>query len=223
MTGRSSLATRQRSRKLGAAVAVTTLLSAGAATAHAWGTPLPCVARPETRAFAAWNDPADYFLVPDGGFEGPATHWRLGGSASIEPGNEPTGVVPGGKSLRVGPGGVAENRSICVQPGEEKWRFLVRPETPDAEIQVWAEISAYSTTIPMWIETFRADSKALTPVGDGWYLTPPLWIRKNSMTLLLKNFFRGKEVRWTDLSIEFRGMKGTWRIDSVHLDPFRSR
>jgi len=50
-----------------------------------------------------------------------------------------------------------------------------------------------------------------------------VWIRKNSMDLLLMNYFRGREVRWTDLSIEFRGITGTWQVDGVHLDPFRSR
>src|SRR6185312_3817985 len=64
---------------------------AGAATAQADGVAGRCEGRVIEQPFTTWDDPLDYFLVPDGDFSGGADGWELDGSSVVED-NEPWNV-----------------------------------------------------------------------------------------------------------------------------------
>jgi len=65
------------------------------------------------QVFAPWGDTASYFLAPDGGLEGGASGWSLGGGASVVPGNEPF-LATGSRSLALPSGSSATSPVICI-------------------------------------------------------------------------------------------------------------
>jgi hypothetical protein len=69
----------RRWRRTGVAVALATLLSAGAGVAHAFTSVAdPCVERSTTQVFAAWGDTNDYFLMAGGLFDNTSDWSRTG-------------------------------------------------------------------------------------------------------------------------------------------------
>lgn len=78
------------------------------------------------QVFSPWNDRDYYALAPGGDFEADGG-WALSGDAALVTdgvGNRSTGSDV--RSLRLGQGGVAETRPVCVTQAHRTMRFFTR-------------------------------------------------------------------------------------------------
>src|SRR3954469_23051739 len=108
------------------AVLLLPLFAAGVARADGERTAGRCEARVIEQPFAAFDDLADYFLVPDGDFSSGGTWWDLGG-ADVVGDNQPWalhGEVAA--ALHLAPGASATSPTICVAETDPTMRFFAR-------------------------------------------------------------------------------------------------
>jgi len=190
--------------------AALTGLTASPASAH--GTTVPCTARSESAVFSRWNDSANYFLMPNGGFENGATEWKLTGGASVVTGNETWKVrnSADNHSLRIPYGATAESRTICVSKGEDVIRLFVKNPGVRGSI-LHVEVIVRNPDNGAVAQTAFDVNGDAAPLG--WAPTMRLGIAQ----------------RWSstgnqELTFVFstRGTPATWQIDDVYVDPFRS-
>ncbi len=175
-----------------------------APAAQAFGTSVPCQTRTERQVFAPWGDAGWYFQVPNAGFESGTTDWSLSGSAIVTE-NEPWKVRAStdARSLRLPAGSSARSRTICVRRGEDIVRFFVkRPNVSSAslklEIKVWNRVNLSES-----VNTY-----AIGGAGSGWTQSPA--IRVSDL---------GGDV---DMELVLTATGGTFQVDDVYVDPYRS-
>jgi hypothetical protein len=180
------------------------LLSGGVALAD-------CPAQPVSTPFSQWGDTNNYFLVPGGNFEGTSDQvgWALS-SASLTPGNEPFYVDGSGdsQSLTISAGGTATSPFFCVDNTMSNLRFFAQEATAGSDLQVQALVQTRhhgvrsvpledlaDGSMPSWAPTQPAGETGSLP--DGVTLT---------------------------VALEFSVPQsaGSWQIDDVYLDPYRS-
>jgi hypothetical protein len=193
----------------GAAVAgaiVTAMpVTEGAASAAA---PLPCTVRSVTKAFAAWGDQSNYFLLSGGTFEESSSNWRFGRAASTVADQEPWNVAGTGHSraLKINAGSTASGPASCVGLGEDAVRFFYRSpgdftSTLYVDITISSALGSYHTT--RWINGG----------AKGWQVSPKIGLPL--LTGLGLN-------QW--ITVEFRSVGfADWVVDDVMVDPFVSR
>lgn len=203
------LGRRLATAALAGAAAVTTL-SAAPASAH--GTAVACTARSESRVFSPWSDSSNYFLIPNGGFEGGTVDWKLAGGASVVTGNEPWKVRNGAdnRSLRIPYGATAESRTICVSKGEDVIRLFVNNPGVRGSI-LHVEVIVRNPDNGAVAQTAFDVNGDAAPLG--WAPTMRFGIAQQWSTI-------GTQ----ELTFVFstRGTSATWQIDDVYVDPFRS-
>lgn len=200
-------------RRLGALVGVTVLsLSATATTTLAFGPTVSCGARSEAKVFAPWGDQANYFRMPNGGFEAGSTEWRLANGSTVVSGNEPwkVGGSTDSKSLKIPAGGTAESRTICVSRGEDIIRlFASNARVPGSILHVDA-IVRNPDTGQLGYAAFDVNGDA---APAGWSPT---------IQLPIPNLLGGSGTQELTLYFSTRGTAATWYIDDVYVDPYKS-
>jgi hypothetical protein len=182
------------------ALAVLLLPLFGAEVARADGMAGRCEGRVIEQPFAAFDDPADYFLAPDGDFSSGAAGWDLG-DAEVVGDNEPWNVTGGDvvAALHLAPGASAASPTICVAADDPTMRFFARGSGGDLQVDV-----LYTD------ELGEPQSLTIgTLSGDGaWEPTPALPITANTYEMAVG-------FRFTALG------DGDWTIDDVYVDPYR--
>ena len=192
-------------RRLLVGIAVLLAPLAGAATAQA-GEVARCEGRVIEQPFTAWEDPADYFLAPDGDFSGGGAGWDLAGATLVED-NEPWNVhgSESAAAVRIESGASATSPLICVGLDDPTMRFFahsVGDPTATLDVEVLytdGEGNAQSLTIG----TIGGDS-ALE-----WTPVPALPITANQYEMTVAFRFTAQ------------GADSTWLIDDVYIDPYR--
>lgn len=196
------------------ALAAVLLLAAFAAPAPAsaglltTGTATEC--DPNTaQVFRPWGDSAYYRLAPGGSFDsGPS--WSLAGGARLVTGNEPYKLTAGTRSLYLPAGSTATSPAMCFGWGDWHARFMVR--NPGAAGRLEVDILV------------RSLLGVVSVLDGGTIRADGTWDPSPEMSALLTNL--GGLLSLTK-SISFRlQAKGTgaqFQVDSVFLDPFRSR
>jgi len=188
---------------IGAAVLLAPL--AAAATAQA-GDVARCEGRVIEQPFTAWEDPADYFLAPDGDFSGGGAGWDLAGATLVED-NEPWNVhgSESAAAVRIESGASATSPLICVGLDDPTMRFFARstgdtPGTLDVEV-LYTDGDGVEQALTIG-----------TIAGDGtleWTPVTPLAIVANTY----------------EMTVAFRftayGEGSSWLIDDVYVDPYR--
>ena len=172
-----------------------------------------CDAGPASQPFLPWLDPAQYVLAPNGNFERGGTDWQLSDGADIAAGNETFFVGSGddGRSLQLGPGGSASSREFCISWNDPTLRFFVRKD------------SGLLSTLR--VEVLYAgllgdqESLALPVLGGGdWAPTLPLPLAANLAVPPLLTDGNAQ------ISLRFSAVGGgTWSIDDVYVDPFKTK
>lgn len=198
------------SRQLLAALAATAIAAALPAPASASSSPGPatCPATPVTQPFAPWGDEADYFLAPDGGFEGAG--WALSGGAEVVAGNEPFRVAGrwDRRALRLPDGGVATSAPFCVGPEHRTMRFFTRStaaSTLDVDV-LYADADGVA----------RSQRIATLAGAGGW--------APSDIVPMLVDALAAERGGTLTARLRFTSTgRGTRAIDDVHVDPFRSR
>jgi hypothetical protein len=188
---------------IGAAVLLAGL--AGAATAQA-DEVARCEGRVIEQPFTAWEDPADYFLAPDGDFSAGAAGWGLDGATVVED-NEPWNVHGSetAAAVRIDSDASATSPLICVGLDDPTMRFFAR-STGDA---------AGTLDVEVLYTDGDGNEQSLTigtVTGDGaleWTAVAPLAIIANTY----------------EMTVAFRfsahGPDSSWLIDDVYVDPYR--
>ena len=201
---------RLRSTFLAAFVATAVLVvgapaaSAGLLVESAEGCPAPVT----TKAFAQWDDDADYQLAPGGSFEAGGPSWQLNGGASVVAGNEPWNVHGGAgqRSLRLPPGASATSPAMCV--GIENPTLRLFAKNNRALLSTMTVEVIFETSLGL---------KAFAPVGvllpnGQWKPSPRFLVVANLLPL-----FPGEK---TPVQFRVRSVGlGTWSVDDFSVDP----
>jgi len=179
---------------------------AGAGTAFA-----SCPAQQLSTPFSQWGDTNTYFLVPGGSFEGTADQvgWTLNG-ASLTPGNEPfnVGGASDDQSLTIDAGGSATSPFFCVDDTMSDMRLFARQVAAGSDLQVQALVQTSSgvTAVPV------AD------LADG---SMPDWAPTQPITGDTSEIPDGSSVM-AALEFSVPGSAGSWQLDDIYVDPWRS-
>jgi hypothetical protein len=170
-----------------------------------------CTTQPVSTPFSQWGDTNNYFLLPGGNFEGTPDQvgWSLS-NASLTPGNEPfqVGGSSDGQSLTIDAGGSATSPYFCVDNTMSSLRFFAEQVAAGSDLQVQALVRTPDgdRTIP------------LADLADGsmssWAPTDP--IRGDTSGIPT-----GSSVM-VALQFSVPGSDGSWQLDDIYVDPWRS-
>jgi hypothetical protein len=195
---------RTAALRIAALTCLTVLAGTGAALAA-------CPAQPVSTPFSQWGDSNSYFLVPGGSFEGSADQvgWSLSG-AELSAGNEPFQVngSSDGQMLSIDGGGSATSPYFCVDDTMTSLRFFAQQVTAGSDLQVDA-----------LVQTPNGD--ATVPVADLADGSMPSWaptqaINRDGGTL------SGDDSVMVALRFSAPSSAGSWQVDDVYVDPYRS-
>jgi hypothetical protein len=203
------------------ALTLCALLAASAATASraeaADGSLLGCGYAAQ-HPFLRFLDPLPYTLAPDGGFEAGAAGWKLSGGARVVSGNESFALSgPGSKSLLIPSGGSATSPPMCVGLLLPVVRFVYQGGSLLSSMKVeavWTNGAGGQSSIVLL-------PGVLGGLGNGWLPTLPLLQLGGVLNALTLNGLT------TQMSFRFtpRGGlfgSGTWKIDDIYVDPWKT-
>jgi hypothetical protein len=167
-----------------------------------------CAGQSLAQSFLPWADVANYTLNPGGDFEA-GSDWSLAGGAAVVSGNEPfnVGSATDSRSLSVPAGASATGDSICVGIGHPDIRFFAKSSNPAATLRVqvlYEDAFGNVQSAPM----------GLVSAGSSWSPTAPLPIIVNLLPLLPNDR--------TAVAFKFTASGGSFQLDDVYVDPYRS-
>ena len=170
-----------------------------------------CPPQPLTNPFAQWDDTNNYFPVPGGTFEGTAGEvgWSLWG-ASLTSDNESYFVnsPTDGQSLTIAGGGKATSPFFCVDNTMQSLRFFAHQANPGGDLRVRAIVQSVTgvTNVPV------AD------LADG---SMPAWAPTASIPGDTSGLADGQTIM-VALKFSVPASAGSWQIDDIYVDPYRS-
>jgi hypothetical protein len=170
-----------------------------------------CPTQPVSNPFSQWGDSNDYFLVPGGSFEGTSDQvgWTLS-NASLTTGNEPFNVNDPGdqQSLTINGGGSATSPFFCVDDTMSSLRFFAQQAGGGTNLRVKALVQ-------------NADGGVTAvPVADLADGSMPAWAPTDPLGGS-SHLPAGTSVM---VALRFRApvSSGSWQIDDIYVDPYRS-
>jgi hypothetical protein len=170
-----------------------------------------CPPQPLTNPFAQWGDTNNYFPVPGGTFEGTADEvgWSLWG-ASLTSENEPWLVnsITDGQSLTIAGGGKATSPFFCVDNTMKSLRFFAQQVSAGGDLSVRAIVRSVTgvTNVPV----------ADLPDGPTGSWAPTASIPGDTSGLA-----DGQTIM-VALKFSVPASAGSWQIDDIYVDPYRS-
>jgi hypothetical protein len=186
------------------------VLGAGAAHASGAGTAAlgSCSGQTFEQPFLRWGDIANYVLTPGGTFEAAST-WTLSG-ASVVAGNEPYDIhgAGEGRSLSLAAGASATSESMCTTFLHPDLRFVARGSGFAPLLSV--EVLFRGLTGAVHSQIF-----AVVPGTGFWAPTLPLLFLVNATAALNPD-------GTTPLAFRFTALSGSWQVDDVYVDPYKS-
>jgi hypothetical protein len=168
-----------------------------------------CADQSLAQVFLPWADVANYTIAPGGDFEAGA-NWSLSNGAAVVSGNEPfhVGSAGGSRSLALPAGSSATSPPMCVGIEHPDLRFFVRGSNPLATLRVQVLFEDAFGTV------HSATIGAVTGAGS-WTPTAPFPLVVNLLPLL-------PDAR-TAVAFTFSASGGSFQVDDVYVDPYRSR
>jgi hypothetical protein len=169
-----------------------------------------------TKAFSAFGDSADYFLAPDGGFEGYASGW-LKSNASVVSDNESWRVAGGSKGLKLNGGGAsATSPGFCIDLNNPTIRLFTK-SAPTGGID-----SSYLMIEAIVSSQIGTTTTILSTVAShgGWAATPVVSLVGATNAHLYSGIASNTTAT---LKLRFTVMNSgaSYTIDDVEVDPFR--
>jgi hypothetical protein len=180
------------------------------------GSLLGCGYEPE-HPFLPWLDPLPYTLLPGGDFESGAAGWKLAGGARVVDGNEPFAVTSrsDSHSLLLPAGSSATSPAMCMGLVLPVVRYFSQGGNLLSSLRVEAVYTDASG---------RQRSIDLLPAGlptKSWALSlPALQLLGTVNALTLNGLTSEIALRFTPKGTLFGS--GTWRIDDVYVDPWKT-
>jgi hypothetical protein len=168
-----------------------------------------------TQPFRQFGDSHNYKLLPGGSFEAGTAAWQLSGGAKIVSGNETykVGGASHSSSLSLPSGGAAISPFTCVGLGEPTLRLFAKRNsallglvsTLNVQIQVKTSLG-----LSIWLPVLPGDLG-----GSSWHQTAQMPLIANILPLSASDK--------TPVRFRFSPLLGSWQIDDVYVDPFRTR
>jgi hypothetical protein len=183
----------------------------GASAAPAGTSVASCASQVYETPFAPWLDPASYVLAPGGTLEDGAGGWGLSGGAAVTGGNEPFYVHAPGEShsLSLPGGATATSGWMCATLLHPDLRFLARNGGgPLSSLKV-------EVLFPNLFGGVSAVPFALVAAGPQWEPTLPYPFAVNALAAVSAD---GS----IPIAFRFTASGGSWQIDDVYVDPYRS-
>jgi hypothetical protein len=166
-----------------------------------------------SQPFAGFGDRASYTSVPGGSFESGSAAWTLSGGAKIVSGNEPwrVGGASQSRSLSLPPGATATSPAMCVGIGDPTLRYFAKSS------------SLLGLTGAMTVEVLTETSLGLVvgvPLLPG--VLTNSW-KPSPMTPVIANLLPLLPGDKTAVAFRFHALTGTWGLDDVYVDPYKTR
>jgi hypothetical protein len=169
---------------------------------------------PTLRAFAAWNDFANYAYVPNGGFEAGASGWSLSRGARVVAGNSSLFAHGAGErySLSLPPGSSATSPPMCISLLSSKMRFFAANlGSPSSRLRVQVIYGGgVGGLLSLVTKTLGISDRGSITAGPSWGPSPEIGMLSGTLPLLTR-------------SVQFRFVaadaSGAWLVDDVYLDP----
>jgi hypothetical protein len=169
---------------------------------------------PTSKAFAPWNDFANYSYAPNGGFESGSNGWSLTGSARVVAGNSP--FYTHGKnerySLSLPAGSSATSPPMCISLFSSKMRFFAANSGSSSsrlKVQVIYR-GGVGGILSIVTKTLGLSDFGYVTAGRAWQPSPEIGMLSGTLPLLTA-------------SVQFRFVpadsSGAWLMDDVYLDP----
>ena len=197
-----------RARRAVFAVAALTCLGVFASTGVALAS---CPTQPVSNPFSQWGDSKDYFSVPGGSFEGTADQvgWTLS-DASLTSGNEPFDVsgADDQQSLTINGGGSATSPFFCADDTMSSLRFFAQQATAGTDLKVDALVQT-------------SNGVAVVPVADLADGSFSSWAPTDALGGDNGKLPAGSSIM-VALRFEAPSSDGSWQIDDIYVDPYRS-
>jgi hypothetical protein len=199
---------------LGLLVLTAALGALGATTAPAHAALGVACPSPTSKAFAPWNDFANYSYAPNGGFESGSSGWSLTGSARVVGGNSPFYAHAKNErySLSLPSGSSATSPPMCISLFSSKMRFFTANQgssTSRLKVQVIYR-GGVGGILSILTRTLGLSDFGLVTAGREWQPSPEIGMLSGTLPLLTT-------------SVQFRFMpadsRGAWLLDDVYLDP----
>jgi hypothetical protein len=170
-----------------------------------------CPTQPVSTPFTQWGDTSNYFLIPGGSFEGPASQlgWSLS-NASLTAGNEPFHVngSTDGQALTINGGGSATSPYFCVDNSMPSLRLFAQQAAAGSDLKIEALVQTSSGVNPY-------------PVGDLADGSMPSWAPTSPITGNSGAIPNGSSLM-VALRFEVPAAAGAWRVDDAYVDPYRA-
>lgn len=174
-----------------------------------------CDDGPITQPFERFGDHANYKLLPGGSFEAGTAAWQLSGGAKLVSGNETykVGGSTHSRSLQLPSGSAAVSPFTCVGLSEPTLRLFAKRNsallglvsTLNVQIQVQTSLG-----LSLWLPVLPGDLG-----GSSWHPTASMPLIANILPLSHSDK--------TPVRFRFTPLLGSWQIDDVYVDPYRSR
>jgi hypothetical protein len=169
-----------------------------------------CSSQVLEQPFKRWLDPGRYFLAPGGAMEDGLPGWQLRGSSTVA-GNETFFVnrAGGSRSLAIPAGASATTPAMCATLLHPHLRFFVRNKGALLgllRVEVLFETPLGVTALPIGV----------VAAGGSWTPTLPMPFLVNALALLGEDGTTAVAFRFTST------LGGSFQIDDVYVDPYRS-
>jgi hypothetical protein len=191
-------------------IVVAALLSVGLGTptAQAAGT-VSCTDQVFEQPFLPWADVANYVLAPGGTFEAGEQTWTVSGAAAVS-GNEPYYVHAAGegRSLALPAKASATSGTMCATLLHPDLRFVARSSGffPLLAVEVlFQDLSGQTRSVLF----------AVVPGTSIWLPSLPLPFAVNATAAVRPD-------GTTPIAFRFTALSGSWQIDDVYVDPYKS-
>jgi hypothetical protein len=197
-----------RARRAVFAVAALTCIGVFASTGVALAS---CPTQPVSTPFSPWGDANDYFSVPGGSFEGTANQvgWTLS-DASLTSGNEPFDVngADDQQSLTINGGGSATSPYFCADDTMSSLRFFAQQAAAGTDLQVDALVRTSHGVMVV----------PVADLADGSFSS---WAPTDALGGDNGKLPAGSSIM-VALRFEAPSSDGSWQIDDLYVDPYRS-
>lgn len=171
-----------------------------------------CPPPPVSTPFSPWGDANSYFLIPGGSFEGTPDEvgWTLSG-ASLTAGNEPfyVNASTDTQSLTINGGGSATSPAFCVDDTMNNLRFFAQEVSGGSDLEVQALVE---------MPNGNEYTVALGDLADG---SMPAWAPTAPLSGNTSGLDDGETVQ-VALRFTVPDSSGSWQIDDVYVDPWRT-
>ena len=203
-----------RGRALGFLVLTAALAALSATTTPAQAALGLACPTATSKAFAPWNDFANYAYAPNGGFEAGSSGWSLAGGAKVVAGNSTLFNHGAGErySLSLPKGSSATSPPMCVSLFSSKMRFFAaNTGSPSSKLKVQVIYGGgVGGLLSLVTKTLGLSDFGSITAGPAWQPSSSIGMLSGTLPLLTKSV----QFRFTPADAD-----GSWLVDDVYLDP----